>query len=83
MMNLHWSFRWAYEDDFLSNCCFKNVVSIPPPLPGANRVNFFIFGLCRVETLEVASIKVEHKIYPKLLGVVQGYFWYQNRSNKK
>ena len=25
-------------EDFLSNCCLKNVVSIPPPPPGANRV---------------------------------------------
>ena len=23
MMNLHWSFRWGYGEDFSSNCCFK------------------------------------------------------------
>ena len=33
-MDLHWSFRWGYEEDFLSNCCFKKLcVDSTPPSP--------------------------------------------------
>ena len=33
-MNLHWSLRWGYGEDFLSNCCFKKpCVDYTPPLP--------------------------------------------------
>ena len=31
MMNLDWSFRWGYGEDFLSNCCFKKRCIDPPP----------------------------------------------------
>ena len=37
-MNLHWSFRWGYGEDFLSNYCFKKRCVDSTPPPGANRV---------------------------------------------
>ena len=65
-MNLHWSFRWGYGEDFLSNCSFKKrcVDSTPAPLPpGANRVNqiaILIFSLeCCVYLMEIWNAQFE------------------------